>query len=453
MQSLSYPLPHLPKDPAVLCAKLRHLDNPFVFWLHNDGVPVIGWLPKVAWSLNNQDGLTLIKHTRTQDGYKDSTEPTDIASYQKTVLDYHHAHKKTLPNQDKSCFIEGLLGYVSYDVGANALNDGIGLSLGVLAFFGHYDVYLSQKNGIWHLCCNKTHLDGLLAMLEDSQSGQLPKPSSIALRPLWTRQDYQQAFDATQGYLKAGDAYQINLTQAFLGKSAPLYLHLPNLFLATHAPFCGYLAWAGQEILSVSPELFFCFYREGADVCLMTKPIKGTRPRHSDPMLDQALKQSLADSEKDLAENVMIVDLLRNDLGRYAKVGAVSVPKRFEVESFSNVHHMVSTVQACLDAVPALTVLFDSLPAGSITGSPKKRACELIDELEARPRGAYCGTMGYLNFDDTGQWNVLIRTLQGNDHEVNAWAGGGITVLSSCDEEYQECLDKIGQICQIVAQP
>lgn len=94
MQSLSYPLPHLPKDPAVLCAKLRHLDNPFVFWLHNDGVPVIGWLPKVAWSLNNQDGLTLIKHTRTQDGYKDSTEPTDIASYQKTVLDYHHAHKK-----------------------------------------------------------------------------------------------------------------------------------------------------------------------------------------------------------------------------------------------------------------------------------------------------------------------------------------------------------------------
>src|SRR5699024_12159911 len=123
--------------------------------------------------------------------------------------------------------------------------------------------------------------------------------------------------------------------------------------------------------------------------------------------------QQLIDSEKDRAENVMIVDLLRNDLGKYAKIGSVNVPQLFAIESFSNVHHIVSTITAELktDSHP-LKVLFGSLPAGSITGTPKKRAVEIISELEGAARGAYCGTMGYMNFDGSGQWNVLIRTLQ-----------------------------------------
>ena len=158
----------------------------------------------------------------------------------------------------------------------------------------------------------------------------------------------------------------------------------------------------------------------------------------------------------------MIVDLLRNDLGKYAKIGSVKVPQLFAIESFSNVHHMVSTISAELktDTHP-LAVLFGSLPAGSITGTPKKRAVEIIAELESTPRGAYCGTMGYMNFDGSGQWNVLIRTLQANTYSndglnkkrhINLWAGGGITVASDCDAEYQECLDKVGNLLSVLAQ-
>ncbi len=154
----------------------------------------------------------------------------------------------------------------------------------------------------------------------------------------------------------------------------------------------------------------------------------------------------------------MIVDLLRNDLGKYAKTGSVKTPQLFEIESFSNVHHMVSTITAELDAEShPLAVLFGSLPAGSITGAPKKRAVEIIATLEAAPRGAYCGTLGYMNFDGSGQWNVLIRTLQANrlpdgDKEVSLWAGGGITIASDCSDEYQECMDKVGNLLAVLSQ-
>ena len=155
----------------------------------------------------------------------------------------------------------------------------------------------------------------------------------------------------------------------------------------------------------------------------------------------------------------MIVDLLRNDLGKYAQTGSVKVPQLFEIESFSNVHHMVSTITAKLkpDAHP-LAVLFGSLPAGSITGTPKKRAVEIISELETTPRGAYCGTLGYINFDGSGQWNVLIRSLQANHlangvKNISLWAGGGITIASSCADEYQECLDKVGNLLAVLKQP
>ncbi len=185
-------------------------------------------------------------------------------------------------------------------------------------------------------------------------------------------------------------------------------------------------------------------------------------PRGLNTAQDNAYKQQLIDSEKDRAENVMIVDLLRNDLGKYAKIGSVKVPQLFAIESFSNVHHMVSTITAELktDSHP-LAVLFGSLPAGSITGTPKKRAVEIISELEGTARGAYCGTLGYMNFDGSGQWNVLIRTLQANtlsndkseqERRVSLWAGGGITVASDCNAEYQECLDKVGNLLGVLAQ-
>lgn len=322
-------------------------------------------------------------------------------------------------------------------------------------------------------------------------------PAPLVLKARWDKPNYQMAFDQTQNYLQQGDCYQINLTQAWQGSLtyqdnsrqslSSLINHLPNLHRNTQAPFAGYLNvqygyqthaspnHAKQaasvteqkntfELLSCSPELFFTFIkdRKTGKHHIRTKPIKGTMPRGITPEQDNNYKQQLVDSEKDRAENVMIVDLLRNDLGKYAKIGSVKVPQLFAIESFSNVHHMVSTITAELknDTHP-LAVLFGSLPAGSITGTPKKRSVEIISELENAPRGAYCGTMGYMNFDGSGQWNVLIRTIQANHSfandieqqgHVSLWAGGGITVASDCEAEYQECLDKVGNLLSVLAQ-
>ena len=350
------------------------------------------------------------------------------------------------------------------------------------------------------------YLDALDKKLSDKRLEALSKPAPLILKARWSKRDYQQAFDRTQDYLQQGDCYQINLTQEWNGSLvhqdkhdkplSNLIHYLPDLHRNTQAPFAGYLGvqyigdktktntqdqsskqthaaeqaiFAGQdsfnfELLSCSPELFFTFIKdcETGKHHILTKPIKGTMPRGATTEQDNNYKNQLINSEKDRAENVMIVDLLRNDLGKYAKIGSVKVPQLFAIESFSNVHHMVSTITAELktDTHP-LAVLFGSLPAGSITGTPKKRAVEIISELEVTPRGAYCGTMGYMNFDGSGQWNVLIRTIQANlssnngiqqAGHVSLWAGGGITIASDCDAEYQECLDKVGNLLSILAQ-
>ena len=339
------------------------------------------------------------------------------------------------------------------------------------------------------------HLDKLDNELSNrNTNNKISLESQSKLTPLkltaqWNKDDYQRAFAQTQYYLQQGDCYQINLTQAWQGyinnsahnyKTTPVLIdYLPSLQQNTQAPFAGYLGVnglknnsenghsktdslnsVGFELLSCSPELFFTFIkdRQTGQNYIRTKPIKGTMPRSIDATQDAALKQQLIDSDKDRAENVMIVDLLRNDLGKYAKVGSVKVPQLFAIESFSNVHHMVSTITAELKAdTHPLAVLFGSLPAGSITGTPKKRAVEIISELEATPRGAYCGTLGYMNFDGSGQWNVLIRTLQAgmnadDEKQVSLWAGGGITIASDCASEYQECLDKVGNLLQVLVQ-
>ena len=242
----------------------------------------------------------------------------------------------------------------------------------------------------------------------------------------------------------------MNLSQAFDAVvSGRLLNRLDALLDLTRAPYAGYLAIQPQhELLSCSPELFLSFLANGE---VVTRPIKGTQPRHTDPEQDQALRQQLAQSEKDQAENLMIVDLLRNDLARQAALGSVRVPRLFEIESFAQVHHLVSEIRATLatDQSP-LDLLFDALPGGSITGAPKIRAMQIIAELEATQRGAYCGSMGYLNVDGTGRFNILIRSLERVDTQLSVWAGGGITIASNVDQEYQECLDKVGAILRCV---
>ena len=446
----------------------------------------------------------------------------ELIAYSKAYDTDNNSSNNVNPKSTKPCYHHGLIGFIGYDIAAYELSpaDRIELANQPCASLGHYDIYLTPAADTdtgWELKSIQTnsspneavgnkskdefivaltsYLDELDKKLSDkhlnqAQSKYTSHTIPVVLTARWSKRDYQQAFDRTQDCLEQGDCYQINLTQTWSGylpykndatqPTSALIDYLPALHHNTKAPFAGYLSVDGTsvdgtsvehfdifnhnfELLSCSPELFFTFTKNKVTDKhhILTKPIKGTMPRGSTDEQDESYKQQLVDSEKDRAENVMIVDLLRNDLGKYAKIGSVKVPQLFAIESFSNVHHMVSTITAELktDTHP-LTVLFGSLPAGSITGTPKKRAVEIIAELESTPRGTYCGTMGYMNFDGSGQWNVLIRTLQAGasltdefnkEKHINLWAGGGITVASDCNAEYQECLDKVGNLLAVLA--
>ncbi|MGL6026381.1 MAG: anthranilate synthase component I family protein, partial [Vibrio sp.] len=201
-------------------------------------------------------------------------------------------------------------------------------------------------------------------------------------------------------------------------------------------------------ILSVSPERFL----QLVDRVIETKPIKGTRPRSNDPLQDAALIQDLASAEKDQAENLMIVDLLRNDIGRVATPGSVQVPKLFAIESFPAVHHLVSTIRATLDTpYQAADLLRACFPGGSITGAPKVRAMQIIEELEPQRRSAYCGSIGYLSRHGSMDTSITIRTLVAYQQQLYAWAGGGLVADSQAEAEYQETLDKLSRILPTLA--
>jgi para-aminobenzoate synthetase component 1 len=184
------------------------------------------------------------------------------------------------------------------------------------------------------------------------------------------------------------------------------------------------------------------------DAIVETKPIKGTRPRNlADLERDQQLKAELQNSLKDRAENLMIVDLLRNDLGKVCQPGSIAVPKLFSIESFATVHHLVSTVTGLLaEGQSAVSLLRACFPGGSITGAPKLRAMEIIEELEPNRRGAYCGSIAYIGFDGKMDSNITIRTLVYNNNSLRFWAGGGIVADSDVEAEYQEVLDKAAAI-------
>jgi para-aminobenzoate synthetase component I len=251
---------------------------------------------------------------------------------------------------------------------------------------------------------------------------------------------YRNAFDAVQQYLHEGDCYQVNLAQRYAasatGDAFKAYRELRKL---SPAPYSAFLDWPQVQVLCASPERFIQVQQGRVE----TKPIKGTRARSADAAEDARLAQELREHPKDRAENLMIVDLLRNDLSKSCEPGSVRTPELFEVESFANVHHLVSTVEGRLqNGYDALDVLRDCFPGGSITGAPKQRAMEIIEQLEPHRRGIYCGAIGYVGHDGNMDTNIAIRTLVFSRSEIRCWAGGGIVADSQCEAEYQETLDK-----------
>jgi para-aminobenzoate synthetase component 1 len=262
------------------------------------------------------------------------------------------------------------------------------------------------------------------------------------------KEAYAEAFYRIKHYLKEGDCYQVNLTQRFAadckGDPWTAYLALREL---NAAPFSGYLNLPEAQILSSSPERFL----KVTNGVVETKPIKGTRPRKQDAMENLQQIQQLKNSKKDRAENVMIVDLLRNDLSKTCKKGSVKVPVLFDIESYATVHHLVSTVTGELaDDQHALDLLRSCFPGGSITGAPKIRAMEIIEELEPNRRGVYCGSIGYLGFDGNMDTNIAIRTLVHSENTIRFWAGGGIVNDSVMEDEYQECFDKAAAMIKLL---
>ncbi len=259
-----------------------------------------------------------------------------------------------------------------------------------------------------------------------------------------TRRQYGEKFRRIQAYLRSGDCYQINLAQRF---SAPYqgdeWQAFCQLSASNRAPFSAFLRLPQNAVLSVSPERFLWL----ADQQIQTRPIKGTLPRLDDVTQDAEQARKLANSTKDRAENLMIVDLLRNDIGRVAQPGSVRVPELFVVEPFPAVHHLVSTITATLPAAtPATELLRACFPGGSITGAPKVRAMEIIEELEPHRRNAYCGSIGYISLCGTMDSNITIRTLLTENGRIICSAGGGIVADSQEQAEYQETFDKVGRI-------
>lgn len=259
---------------------------------------------------------------------------------------------------------------------------------------------------------------------------------------------YAWAFARVQGYIHAGDCYQVNLAQRFSaraeGDAWRAYLELRKI---SPAPFSAYLNTPVACILSASPERFLRVSNGRVE----TRPIKGTRPRDEDPVRDRSHAEALLGSLKDRAENLMIVDLLRNDLGKNCTVGSVRTDRLFALESFADVHHLVSTVSGTLapgrDAVDLLRGCF---PGGSITGAPKLRAMQIIETLEPQRRGVYCGAIGYLGFDGGMDTNIAIRTAVYSGGTIRFWAGGGIVADSEADKEYHETWDKAASMLQLM---
>lgn len=292
------------------------------------------------------------------------------------------------------------------------------------------------------------HWPELCALFDESDESDESVPSSFSIKSaISSNMDfnlYAQAFNKVKHYITEGDCYQVNLAQRFSaqaqGDSWPAYLKLREI---SPAPFMAYMNFGDLQVLSGSPERFLQVVAGAVE----TRPIKGTRPRSADAAQDQQYAAELQASVKDKAENLMIVDLLRNDISKNCAVGSVKADQLFQLQSFANVHHLVSIVRGSLQPdKTAIDLLRGCFPGGSITGAPKLRAVEIIEQLEPHRRGIYCGAIGYIGFDGNMDTNIAIRTAVYAAGEISFCAGGGIVADSILENEYAETRDKAASL-------
>jgi para-aminobenzoate synthetase component 1 len=379
---------------------------------------------------------------------------------------------------DHPCsYMPGAIGYFAYDLARRferldeiALNDELLPEMAV----GVYDVVVvvDHKRKLTQLVLRvsengsqaqldsqalqaqwRTLIEAELTSHEQDKTFEIVLEERLKSEPIqdnMNQQHYSQCFDSVRNYTVEGDCYQVNLAKRFSAKvSGNAWLTYYQLRSASPAPYGAYFNFPFAQVLSNSPESFI----QCRDRKVKTSPIKGTRPRdHGDPDNDQAIAQLLLASSKDRAENLMIVDLMRNDLSRCCELGSVKVPTLFALHSFANVHHLISTITGVLKMNLHVLDLFRScFPGGSITGAPKIRAMQIIEELEPHRRGLYCGSIAYIGMDGSLETNIAIRTMVIKDGIARYSAGGGLVIDSDVEEEYQEIIDKARMMNQALS--
>jgi para-aminobenzoate synthetase component 1 len=301
---------------------------------------------------------------------------------------------------------------------------------------------------------NPTRLERYRRLIQRSLERPAQTPSTDPYRVLgevcsnMTRDEYLASIARIKRYILDGDCYQVNFAQRFsVAAEGDPWQAYKGLRQLNAAPFGAYLNMPDCQVLSTSPERFI----ELRDAHVETKPIKGTAPRGEDPIEDMMLAEMLKSSTKDQAENLMIVDLLRNDLGKVCATGSVEVPELFKLESYARVHHLVSKVCGRLaEGEDALSLLRACFPGGSITGAPKLRSMEIIEELEPHRRGIYCGSIGYIGFNGNMDCNIAIRTMVHSEGITRLWAGGGIVADSDPEAEYRETYHKASALLDLL---
>ncbi len=361
----------------------------------------------------------------------------------------HDYMKGSFEHEDSLPFSGGAIGFLSYDQGnlyesINQKTDDFDIPY---VAFGIYDWALiinhDKKETILIFQNNTELIQKIREKLESFKEDMKKYPYKINsdYKSNLSYEEYAKKFKRIKSYITEGDCYQINFSQRFSldyeGSSWGIYKKLSQCY---GAPYSAYLNYPFAKIMCFSPERFIS--QDGKVV--ETKPIKGTRPVLSDKKDNLKMIDELKHSDKEKAENLMIVDLLRNDFGKNCDFGSVEVSDLFKIETFANVHHLVSTVKGKLSKENDIfKLLRDCFPGGSITGAPKIRAMQIINELEMNNRSIYCGAIGYISRNYKCDFNIAIRTVLSVDSNLYFWGGGGITFDSEVKSEYSETLDKI----------
>lgn len=412
------------------------------------------------YSIIGSDPFTTVKSKGdsievTEGGQPRESQGNPFLLLQELLRRYRIEHQTGIP------FVGGAVGYLAYDLCHHIEElpkravDDLELPEMIMGFYDGIIVIDHLENRIFAVSAGlpegdlETARTRALSLKQRIEAGEIPdlshldepyQANRVELASNFVPEQYCAAIDNAREHIRIGDIYQMNMTQRFTTKLDRHPLHLyETLRTINPAPFASYLDFEELQVVSSSPERFLQL-RSGK---IETRPIKGTLPRGSSPEEDEENHRLLANSIKDQAENLMIVDLMRNDIGRVCKFGSVEVPELFAIEKYATVFHLVSTVTGELEeGLDAVDCIMATFPGGSITGAPKIRSMEIIDELEPTRRHLYTGSIGYIGFDGDMDLNIVIRTILVKGDQACYQVGGGIVWDSVPEKEYRETLDK-----------